>query len=79
MYFNVFRRPESSQKYNCASAHQNDGFLLGREEADKCRLCFPGFACKLATSLVKGIKINVHYIIVFVLVFELRVNIVFVN
>ena len=40
---------------------------------------FPGLAYKLAASLVNGIKINLHSIIVFVLVFELHVNIAFVN
>ena len=51
------------------------GFAPPREEADKCSLCFFGFACKLAVSLVSSIKINVHSIIIFTLVFELRVNI----
>ena len=64
---------------NCASAHQNGGFRWSEKtepiQWHKCRLCLPGFACKLAASLVNGIKINVHPIIVFVLVFELRVNI----
>ena len=40
---------------------------------------FSGLAYKLAASLVNGIKINLHSIIVFVLVFELPVNIAFVN
>ena len=53
--------------------------IFARQISDKCSLCFPGFACKLAASLVNSIKINVHSIIVFVLVFELRVNIAFVN
>ena len=54
------------------------GFAV-RKEADKCSLCFSGFACKLAASLVNGIKINVHSFIVVALVFELRVNIEFVD
>ena len=39
----------------------------------------PGLAYKLAASLVNDIKINLHSIIVFVLVFELHVNIAFLN
>ena len=50
---------------------------------DKClskrSLCFPGFVCKRVDSLVNGIKIKVHTIIAFVLVFQLVVNIAFVN
>ena len=43
--------------------------------ADKCSVGFSGLAYNLAASLVNGIKINLHCTIVFVLVFELRVNI----
>ena len=52
---------------------------MKEDRADKRSLGFPGLAYKLATSLVNGIKSNLHSIIVFVLVFELRVNIAFVN
>ena len=50
--------------------------LLVREEDNKRSLCFPGFACKLSAFLVNRIKINVHFITVFVLVFELHVIVV---
>ena len=36
--------------------------LIREDWADKCSLCFAGFAYKLAVSLVNGIKINVHSI-----------------
>ena len=52
---------------------------MREDRADKCRLGFPALVYKLAAALVNGIKINLHYIIVFVLVFELRVDIAFVN
>ena len=52
------------------------GFAVRKEAGS---LYFSGFACKLAASLVNGIKINVHSFIVVVLVFELRVNIEFVD
>ena len=38
------------------------GSLVREDWADKCSLCFDGFACKLAVSLANGIKINVHSI-----------------
>ena len=53
--------------------------LVREEAAEKCSLCFSGFACKLAAPLVNGIKIKMHPIIVFVLVFKLRVSTAFVN
>ena len=52
---------------------------MREDRADNCRLGFPALVYKLAASLVNGIKINLHGIIVFVLVFELRVDIAFVN
>ena len=52
---------------------------MREDQADKCSLSFPGLAYKFAASLVNGIKINLHAIIVFVPEFELRVNIAFVN
>ena len=53
---------------NCASAHQNGGFCSSEK-------------IELAASLVNGININVQSITLhlIVLVFELRVNIAFVN
>ena len=50
------------------------GFARQRRLSDKCSLCFAGFTCKLAASLVNGININVHSITLhlIVLVFELR-------
>ena len=50
---------------------------MREDRADKCSLSFPGLAYKFAASLVNGIKINLHSIIVFVLV--LHVYIAFVN
>ena len=52
---------------------------MREDRADKCRLGFPALVYKLAASLVNGIKINLHAIIVLLLEFELRVNIAFVN
>ena len=52
---------------------------LSKTELISAVFCLPGFACKLAASLVNGLKINGDSIIVFVLVFELRVNIAFAN
>ena len=51
---------------NCASEHQLKWrvSLLREDGADKCCLGFPGLAYKLAASLVNGIKINLHSIII---------------
>ena len=38
------------------------GSLVREDWADKCSLCFAGFACKLAVCFANGIKINVHSI-----------------
>ena len=54
---------------NCTSAHLNE-----REEAEMCSLCLPVFVCKFAVTSVNNIKIYVLFIIVFVLVIELRLN-----
>ena len=61
------------------TVHPTGEQTVFQDSADKCSLCFPGLAYKLAASLVNGIRINVHAIIVFVLVLELRVNIAFVR
>ena len=76
MYFYVFWRTAYAQKYKLCISASKWQVLLAREDwADYCSLCFLGFACKLADPLVNGIKINVNSIIVFVLVFELHVNV----
>ena len=55
--FNVFWRPEYAQKYKlCVSASRWRVSLVKEDWADKCSLCFAGFSCKLALSLVNGIK-----------------------
>ena len=60
---NVFWSPEYAQKYKlCVSTSKWRVSLVWEDWADKCSLRFPGFACKLAVSLVTGIKINVHSI-----------------
>ena len=65
---------------NCASAHQNGGFRSSEKTEPKSAVCvFMISRTNLFAFLVKGIKINVHSIIAFVLVLELRVNIAFVN
>ena len=55
------------------------GFARQRRSRREVQFAFFCFVCKLAAPLVNGIKIKMHPIIVFVLVFELRVNIAFVN
>ena len=47
---------------NCASVHQNGGFRSSEKIKPTNALCFAGFACKLAASLLNGININVHFI-----------------
>ena len=60
---NVFWSPEYAQKYKlCVSTSKWRVSLVWEDWADKCSLHFPGFACKLAVSLVTGIKINAHSI-----------------
>ena len=54
---------------SCVSA-----YLKGREEADMWSLRFGVFVCKLAATLVNSSKNQCALIIVFVLVFELRVT-----
>ena len=50
------------RRINCASAHQNGGFASQRRLSRQVQFVFCGFTCKLAVSLVNGIKINVHSI-----------------
>ena len=60
---NVFWSPEYAQKYKlCVSTSKWRVSLVWEDWADKYSLHFPGFACKLAVSLVNGIRINVHSI-----------------